>query len=181
MIDEEHLLNFEAHLSKNDYSSHVIKQYVQRVKEFLNHEGAVVVLRTDQKRLKEIISTYLQTKPLTSQKGQIQASLHAYYHFVTGEKTYKRVSISDYKINTTIDSEIERFREYLTDVAGLSNNTVVSHCDTVKIFLYSIFLETNFLSEKITIEHIKTYLTSTTNHLSNASKKTIITRIRNYT
>lgn len=180
MNKEKQLSNFETYLGEKNYSSLVIKQYVQRVKEFLNCQEAVVVQRTDQKRLKEIISKYLQEKPLTSQKGNIQASLHAYYYFLTGEKLYKRLSSSDYKVNASIESEIERFRKYLTDVAGLSNNTITSHCDTVKIFLYSSFLENNFLSEKITIELIKTYLTNTINHLSNASKKTIITRIRNY-
>jgi len=180
MNKEIQISNFKTFLCKKGYSSLVIEQYGQRVKEFLKCNEVVFVLRTDQKRLKEIISKYLQKTPLTSQKSTIQASLHAYYYFLTGKKIFKRLSISEFKINTAIESEIERFQRYLIDVAGLSNNTVTSQCSTVKIFLYSSFPEKNFLPEKIVIEHVKIYLTSTISHLSNASKKTIITRIRSY-
>ena len=54
MNKEKQLSNFETYLGEKNYSSLVIKQYVQRVKEFLNCQEAVVVQRTDQKRLKAI-------------------------------------------------------------------------------------------------------------------------------
>ncbi len=180
MNKEMQISNFKAFLNKKGYSSLVVKRYSQRVKEFLKCEEVDFVLRTDQKKLKEVISKFLQKIPLSSQKGTIQASLHAYYYFLTDEQIFKRLSISDFKIDISIESEIDRFRMYLTEVAQLSENTITSQCNTVKIFLYSSFPEKNFLPERITIEHVRTYLTNTISHLTTASKKTIITRIRSY-
>lgn len=89
MSKEMQISNFKAFLDKKGYSSLVVEQYSQRIKEFLKCEEVGFVLRTDQK-LKEIISKYLQKTPLSSQKGTIQASLHAYYYFLTDEQIFKR-------------------------------------------------------------------------------------------
>ena len=65
-------------------------------------------------------------------------------------------------------------------MARLSDNTIVSQCNTVKTFLYSSFPKRDFSPEKITVEHVHIYLLHTLSHVSTASKKTIIARIRSY-
>lgn len=179
MSNEMQIINFEKHLIKKGYSNLVIGRYLRKVKEFLKYED-MSSQRVENKELKKIISKYLANTPLTTHKSTIQAALHAYYYFLSGNQIYKRLNLSDFEEDRSIESEIDRFRRYLTEVARLSDNTIISQCSTVKMFLYVSFPEKNFLPEKITTDHIRTYLTDTLHHISNASKKTLISRIRSY-
>lgn len=179
MCNEMQIINFEKHLVKNGYSNLVVGQYLRKVKEFLKHKDTHSQ-RVDHEELKGIISKYLANTPLTTHKSTIQAALHAYYYFISGNQIFRRLNLSDFEVDRAIESEIDRYRRYLTEVARLSDNTIISQCSTVRLFLYSIFPEKNFLPQKLTIDHIQTYLTDTIYHISNASKKTMIGRIRSY-
>lgn len=179
MYNEMQIINFEKHLIKKGYSNLVIKQYLRKVKVFFDEEK-IPNRRVDHKEFKEIISKYLANTPLTTHKSTIQAALHAYYYFLSGNQIYRSLKLSDFEADRSVESEIDSFRRYLTEVARLSENTIISQCNTVKIFLYSCFPEKDFLPEKLTINHIRTYLTDSLHHISNASKKTMISRIRSY-
>lgn len=179
MCNEMQIINFQKYLINKGYSNLVIRQYLRKVRVFLKYEDTSSK-KGDHKELKKIISEYLARIPLTSHKSTIQAALHAYYFFLSGNRIYKRLNLSDFEIDRSIESEIERFRRHLTEVARLSDNTIISQCSTVRIFLYSSFPGKNFHPKKITIDHVRTYLTDTLHHISNASKKTMIGRIRSY-
>lgn len=179
MYNEMQIINFEKHLIKKGYSNLVIGQYLRKVKGFLKYDD-ISSQRVDHKDLKKIISSYLANIPLTTHKSTIQAALHAYYYFLSGYQFHRRLNLSDFEVDSSIESEINRFRSYLIEVARLSDNTIISQCGTVRLFLYSSFPEKNFLPEKITIDHIRTYLTDTLHHISNSSKKTLIGRLRSY-
>lgn len=180
MYDEKQIINFQEHLVKKGYSTLVIPQYIRKVKEFLKCEGSYSVLRTDRDELKEVISRYLANTPLSYQRSTIQASLHAFYYFLTGNQIFRRLNLSDFDVNMPIEAEIERFRTYLIEIAKLSDSTITSQCNTVKIFLYCSFPEKEFTSEKITVEHIQNYLIDSLRHISKESKKSMISRIRSY-
>lgn len=180
MYNETQIISFEKHLVKKGYSNLVIRQYIRKVKEFLKCEDAYSVQGTHHEELKEVISKYLAKSPLSSQKSTIQAALHAYYYFLSGNQIFLRLNLSEFDVNMSIDAEINRFRTYLAEVAKLSNNTIVSQCSTVKIFLYCSFSEMDFSPKKITLNHVRKYLVDTLRHISKASKKTMITRIRSY-
>lgn len=180
MYDEKQIINFQEHLVKKDYSALVIRQYIRKVKEFLKCEGAYSVQRTDHEELKEVISRYLANTPLSSQKSRIQAALHAFYYFLTGNQIFRRLNLSAFDVNMSIEAEIERFRTYLIEIAKLSDNTITSQCNTVKMFLYCSFPEKEFTPEKITVEHVRNYLIDPLRHISKESKKSMISRIRSY-
>ncbi|WP_171046263.1 tyrosine-type recombinase/integrase [Lentibacillus cibarius] len=180
MYNETQITNFEKHLGEKGYSDLVIGQYLRKVKDFLKCDEVHFVRRTDHEELKKAIEKYLVKIPLSSQKGTIQAALHAYYYFLSGYQIFRRLNLSDFEINPSIEVEIDRFRTYLTEVAKLSDNTIFSQCNTVKLFLYSSFPEKDFSPEKLTADHVRRYLTDTLRHISNASKKTMIVRIRSY-
>ncbi|WP_058305991.1 tyrosine-type recombinase/integrase [Gracilibacillus massiliensis] len=180
MCNEIQIVNFEKHLVKNGYSNLVIGQYIRKAKEFLKYKDTYSVQWTDYEELKQVISKYLKNTPLSSQKSTIQAALHAYYYFLSGNKIFRRLNLSDFDVDMSIEAEIERFRKYLTEVAKLSDSTIVSQCNAVKIFLYCCFPKKDFSPEKITVDHVRVYLTNTLRHVSNVTRKTIIVRIRSY-
>lgn len=172
---------FRKYLIKNGYSKHVIPMYVRKVTAFLECKIACSVSQMDDySELKRSINEYMIEIPLTSQKGMIQAALHTYYYFISGNQFARRLNTKDYDLDMSIESEIERFRKYLREVVGLSDNTIVSQCNTVKTFLYSSFPRKDFTPKKVNIEHVYIYFANTLSHVSVASKKTIIVRIRSY-
>lgn len=172
--------NFKEYLIKNEYSKHVIPMYVRKVRIFLECNEVDSLSHADHLELKSIIGEYMVEIPLTPQKGMIQAALHSYYYLISGNQFTKRLNAKNYDLDMSIELEIERFRRYLREVARLSDNTIVSHCNTVKFFLYSSFPRKDFAPEKISVKYVKNYFTHTLSHVSVASKKTIIVRIRSY-
>lgn len=174
--------DFHSFLIKNGYSQLVIKQYLRALKQFLKYCHLNSVLWTDNDDLKAIINEYLNSLPLTSTKSTIQAALHAYYYQLSGKLYFKKISLSAFKLNNVLENEIVRFRNYLLDIMKLSENTIISHCNAVRLFLYYSFSNEHehFSPEKINREHIKIYFTEHLNHVKKSTKKTIIVRIRSY-
>lgn len=174
------LSNFKDYLVKNGYSKHVVPIYVRKFKDFLNCSDLHPDSQMDYESLKKMITDYLANIPITSQKGTIQAALHAYYYFISGTPFFRRLNAKDFDADSSIDAEIDRFRKYLTEVAGLSENTIISQCGTIQIFLYSSFEGKDFSPGKVTSDHVRIYFSDTLRHVSVASKKSIIVRIRSY-
>ena len=172
---------FKDYLIESDYSKHLIPMYVRKVDAFLEEfSDSFKNLHKDYLKLKEVIDEYVTNLPLTSQKEMIKAALHTYYYFISGEKFIKRLSKNDYELDLYIESEVDRFREYLINVERLRDSTIISRCNTVRIFLYSSFQDEKFSSKKININLVQNYLVNTLSHISTASKKSIISRIRSY-
>ena len=174
------LSGFEDYLIKKGHSTNVALIYTRKTKKFLGNIGASSAPTIHHEELKKAISEYIESIPLSFPKATIQAALHAYFLYISGNQFSKRMYTKDYDMDMSIEEEIERFRQYLCEVARLSKSTVVCQCNTVKAFLYSSFPEKNFLSEEITADHIRIYFTHSLRHISAVSKKTIITRIRSY-
>lgn len=172
--------DFENYLIEKNYSNLVIPIYFRHVTKFLENESINLKTYTDYSKLKSSINEYLTKIPLSQHKDMIQAALHTYYCFVSNEKFVKRVCTKDFDINSSIESEVINFQKYLSKILGLAYNTIISNCSTIRIFLYSNFPCGNFSPEKININHIHNYLVNIINHVSTASKKTIVGRIRNY-
>jgi len=174
------LSDFEAYLIKNGYSKNVIPRYIRKVMEYLGCINTYSVLLQDSKKLQETIVEYLAKIPYCLQTGTIQAALHSYYYFISGKQFAKRLSAKDFDREMSIEAEIERFRDYLSRVVRLRKNTIISQCNTIRFFLYSNFQKNNFAPERITANQIRDYFSNTLSHVSPASKKTIIVRIRSY-
>lgn len=179
-METTNVSNFKEYLINNGYSKHVIPMYIRKVKSFLECKEVYSLSQVDHLELKRVIGEYMVEIPLTSQKGMIQAALHNYYYFISGNQFTKRLNAKKYDLDMSIELEIERFQKYLREVARLSDNTVVSQCNTVKSFLYSSFPGKDFLPEKVSVKYVQNYFAHTLSHVSVASKKTIIVRIRSY-
>lgn len=179
-IQNNNLSNFQEYLIKNGYSKHVIPMYIRKVKEFLVYNNDFSIIRMDYEKIKKTISEYIASISLSSQKDMIQAALHTYYYFISGNQFTRRLYSKDFTMDMLIEAEIERFRKYLSNVARLSSNTIISQCNSVKIFLYCSFPERDFSPEKVIADHVRIYFTHTLSHVSPTSKKTIIVRIRSY-
>ncbi len=177
---KNNILEFREYLENNGYSKHVIPIYIRKVKKFLEYKYYYLFSKIEHLALKSVITEYVNEIPLTSQKSIIQAALHTYYCFVSGELFIWRLSLNDYDFDVKIESEIDKFQKHLKEVHRLCDSTIISHCSTAKFFLYSNFPKRNFLPEKIAFEHVYVYLTNTLSHLSKSSKKTIISRVRSY-
>lgn len=173
------LSSFKIYLIEKSYSKNIIPMYIRKVKQFLECKGSSI-LENDYEKLKETISEFILALPFSSQKYLTQAALHTYYYCISGKPYNKRLCSKDFSENLLIDSEIERFRKYLSNVARLSDNTITSQCNTVKFFLYYNFQNTGFSPQKITAENVRNYFTHGLNHVSAASKKSMIVRIRSY-
>ena len=85
----------------------------------------------------------------------IQASLHSYYEFISGQQFFTRLNLKDFDMNASIETEIIKFRKYLIEIARLSENTIVSQCNTVKSFLYNSFPQKDFAPEKLTADIVE--------------------------
>lgn len=179
---ENKLEGFNSFLIKRSYSQLVIKQYLRALKQFLNYCDLNSVRWTDNDHLKVVIAEYLNTLPLTITKTQIQAALHAYYYHLSGTLYFKKIYLSDFRQDTIIEKEIERFKNYLLNIAKLSENTRITHCNTVRLFLYCSFSNKHehFSPKNINREHVKIYFDEHLNHVKTSTKKTIIVRIRSY-
>ena len=136
--------------------------------------------QTDHDGFKKIISDYLNSIQISFQKGNTQAALHTYFYFITGNRFFKRLYVTDFDVDLSIEKEIKRFRKYLKEVAGLSDSTIISHCSSVKIFLYNSFQNNSFCPMKLNVYHVHNYFKNTLSHISPESKKTILVRIRSY-
>ncbi len=172
---------FRNYLIENDYSKHLIPMYVRKVTVFL--KGFSDSSKNTYKgysELKKVIDEYILSLPLTSQKEMIKAALHTYYYFISGEKFIKRLSRNDYELDESIELEVEKFKEYLRNVESLRESTITSRCNTVRIFLYSSFPDEKFSRKKINIQLVQYYLVNILSHISIASKKSLISRIRSY-
>jgi site-specific recombinase XerD len=174
------IIEFKKYLERNHYSKHVIPIYIRKVREFLKQREVTLITKENQLELRKIINEYIAQLPLTSQKNIIQAALHKYYFFITNKLFIWRVNTKDYIANPSIEAEITSFKKYLDDFLGLCDNTITSHTNTIRQFLYSCFENKDFSPFKIQFNHVYLYITDTLSHLINSSKKTIITRIRNY-
>lgn len=179
-IQNVNLSGFKEYLVNNGYSNHVIPRYVRKVTEFLGRSNVYVTQTKEDEALRESISEYLANIPLCFQKDTIQAALHIYYHFISGNRFFRRLHATDFETDRSIEAEIDRFQTYLNEVARLSKLTVTSQCHTVKTFLYSSFPKKDFANQKMTADHVRIYLAHTLRHVSAASKKTLIVRIRSY-
>ena len=174
------LSNFKDYLVNKGYSKKTIPNYICKVSKFLACKDLISVPKINHEELKIIISEYIADIPFILQKRRIRAALHTYYHFISGDQFSTRLNAKDFAIDLSIEEEIDRFRDHLYKVAGLRNNTIIANCSTVKTFLYSGFPEKDFLPGKVTANHVRVYLAHILQHVSAASKKTIICRIRNY-
>lgn len=174
------LSKFKDYLTNLGYSKYVIPAYIRKLNKFLEylHEDSTIFINCD--NLKKTISQYIKTIPISFQKDIIKAALHTYYYCISGNQFSRRLCSKDFIIDTSIECEIERFRKYLTSIAHLSNNSINSQCNTVKTFLYSTFSEKSFSPKKISVNHVRIYFSDTLRHVSAASKKTILVRIRSY-
>lgn len=179
-MNKTDLSNFRDYLAKNGYSKKTIPNYIFKVSKFLACKDLISVAKINHEDLKIIISEYIADIPLILQKRRISAALHTYYHFISDDQFSTRLNVKDFTKVINIEVEIDRFQKYLSKVAGLSDNTIVSNCNTVKAFLYSSFPEKDFSPEKVTTIHVRDFLAHSVQHLSAASRKTIISRIRNY-
>lgn len=132
MCNERQIINFEKHLVSKGYANLVIRRYLRKVNEFLKSEDIYSTPVVVHEELKKVISKYLANTPLSSQKSTIQAALHAYYYFLSGNQIFRRLNLSDFDVDMTIEAEIERFRRYLTEVAKLSDHKIC-HLDSENI------------------------------------------------
>ena len=176
----KNILEFEKNLKDSGYSRHVIPIYIRNVKRFLEYKNVFSFTKIDHLELKKIINEYMKKTPLTSQKSVIQASLHSYYFFITGNLFIWRLNLKEYDLDVAIESEKETYRKYLKEFSRFHNSTIISYCSTVNIFLYTSFRNNDYSPDKITFEHVYVYLSNTLSHLSKASKKTSLVRIRSY-
>lgn len=171
---------FETYLFQAGYSKCTIPGYLRKVKAFLSFCDINHIDKIDCSGLKVVIGNYVEQLSLSSQTWIIKAATHAYYGFCSGQIFHKRLRTKDFECKPAIDDEIGRYRKYLHEVADLRVNTIVSQCNTVKIFLYYCFEGHEFSPEKLSVKQIQTYLVKGLSHVSATSKRTMLTRIRSY-
>lgn len=174
------LATFETYLVQAGYSKCVIPIYLRKVKTFLTSLDMNCIEDMDCSRLKAVIETYTGQLRLSSQTQLVEAAVHAYYGFCCGQMFHKRLSIKNFVCSPAIENEIARYRKYLQEVAGLRVNTIISHCNTVAIFLCYSFEDCEFSMDKLSVNQIQTYLIKGLSHVSASSKRTMLTRIRSY-
>lgn len=166
---------FKKFLVLKNYKDRVINNYVNRNSKFLHsipHEFNMNTIR-------EYIEKYIATIPLNA-KMPTSAALHAYYSFKTNLVYKLKIRATDFKYNANVENELIAFNNYLTNFKHLSPNTIHSTIGTARIFLLSIFNENCFSINILNANIVRDFISITLNHLSPASKKTIIVRIRNF-
>lgn len=179
-VTEKNIIGFKEYLVRNDYSNNIIPMYTRKVKSFFKYKDSGLFQKNDFLELKCNIIEYMEKVSLTSQKALIQAAVHLYYYFITGKHFLCRMSLKDYDLDVIIELEIQKFRKYLKELAGLCDSTITSICSTVKYLLYSSFPKKDFSPEIVSFNHVYIFISKTLSHLSKESKKTIISRVRSY-
>lgn len=180
VIDKDHIIGFKEYLVNNGYSKHIIPIYIRKIKRFFEYKDSAFLQKKDYLKLKQYMIDYVDKVPQTSQKALVQAAIHLYYYFITGKYFLYRMSLKNYDLDVNIELEIQKFRKYLKELAGLCDSTIASTSSTVKYLLYSSFSQKDFLPQKILFSHVHIFISKTLSHLSKESKKTIIVRVRNY-
>jgi site-specific recombinase XerD len=174
------LSDFKKHLINKNHTKQVAEVYTNRVSCFLNSVNCTH-LPSDEEHLRELIVGYEADLPLNSTLGTTQAALHAYYYFRTGKYFNNRKIPGTYETNEHVEAILLRFHTYLKEVVCLSETTIIDQCNSVRRFLCFLLYEHAFTNEKeISPDQIKNYLMKELGHLSPASRKTILVRIRSY-
>lgn len=178
--DTSSLSNFENHLNKNNITKRVAVVYTNRVFCFLNSINFTHHL-FDEEQLRKQIIEYTSSLPLTSTLGTTQAALRAYYHFRTGKYFNSGKISGTYKTNERIEAVLSRFLRYLKEVVCLRETSIINQCNSVRQFLCYLSTAYAFANEKkISPDQIRSFLMKELRHLSPASRKTVLVRIRSY-
>jgi len=167
--------SYNSYLILNHYSEKVIYSYKNRVRNFLKD----YLDESNQEELQESINSYSDFIPLMS-KHPTQAALHAYYRHKTGLDFQVRVTATSFKENISIEAEIKQFEKYLIEYRHLAKNTITTHVNTIRIFLYCIFKGNDVNVTSIHAGLVRDFLSDTLRHVSPSSRKTLVARIRNF-
>jgi integrase/recombinase XerD len=157
--------------TSNDYEKHVLN-FLQWCK-----QSSIQGSESLEKYLRDYLRIHRPRKGSQAKFNMMRAAIHNYFFYCTGKKLplYPKVFVHDW-----IANEIDGFCIYLNDVAALREESIVSHRHYIARFLN--YASDNGLYEvsQLTARIVRDFLAAELVHYKSSSKKTIITRIRNY-
>ncbi|MFZ3591850.1 site-specific integrase [Bacillus sp. DJP31] len=175
LFDKE-IYDFKTFMMKNYKASTTLK-YSQIVLHYLNWNNDDNK-KNEIKSLKLAINAYMNCYyPQNKYLKNARAALHLYFFYKTGAK-YQPLQIE--KTSEFIDEEILEYVDYLTDVVGLTDSTLLSHKQYLKRFLYYIPPIQQTHEESISIDAIQKFIVTELIHLKPSSKKRVIGILRSY-
>ncbi len=170
---------FTIFLEKEEYRPSTIKRYSNQLIDYL--DWAARSTKTQAKKVEESILLYLDTSIPIQTRGKdiktVRAALHQYYKYLTGEKFQPK---GKPELNYSIETELNRYDQYLKEVVGLADVTREGYRKHLKRFLCFIFKDQDIDPSAITAPGLKRYLIEELGHLKPVSKQTALVRIKSY-
>jgi site-specific recombinase XerD len=152
--------------------------YGRRLVTFLGISPSAVEL--DEVDLRMLVSSYIDSLPLTSGKEAGASALRLYWSFKCGKPYFAVYNQHDFPSNSSIDAEVIVFTEHLYSMKRLSDISVRDRANTVKRFCYRSLGNQQFNRSFVTIEVVVDYLKHQINHQSRRAKSSFGTAIRSY-
>lgn len=169
------IANYESFLMK-DYKLSTIKQYLKMVLDYLEWEDAAVIRQSAS--LESSIGEYINFNSCHNKNlKSIRAAMHLYYYHITGIK----FQISQHTVsNEIIENSLNRYGDFLENIAGLAVATKISHITYLKRFLPYVFSKQTIELSKISVAMVQNFFFTEIGHLKPSSKKVVIGIIRSY-
>jgi len=165
---------------KEDYKVSTIKQYTTELLKYLQWKNSSE--SNQRKELKQAIIEYTDPRShiifRSNALKSTRAALHLFYTHLTG--TTFSSSTQKTQINDSVETEISKYKAYIANVVGLSENTQISHCRYLKRFLYYIFPAQKIDYSALSADVVQGFITNEINNLTPASKKSVIGILRSY-
>ena len=133
----------------------------------------------DEESLQDRISSFFEAQRIYYPKTftECRAALHLYFKMVTGKKFPKLVKEES---NPEIEANLKLFYDYSINIQRIKASTAKSEVAHVRRFLESITTVNLCKLDDITAYDIRDYVIERMTHLSDSSKGTHITAIRNF-
>ena len=161
---QEHEYTFKTTLGYSTYISRFLRQKPQVEK---------VTLR---EQISDFLEKQQECSPLVFK--ECRAALYLYYRMITGERFPKRQQI---ECNPDIEVMMKRFYDYSINIKRIKQSTAEKEARYIRKFLENTSAAMpQRIAEVITAHEIRDYIVDHLAHLSDSSKGTAVTAIRNY-
>jgi len=173
------IIGFRDFLNSQFYSSRARKDYEKHVMHFLQwcNQSSIQENETIERCIEHYLRLHRSRDGSQAQYNMMRAAIRNYYFYCTGKKLplYRKPFAHEW-----MEIEIDGFCSYLRDVAALDEESIVPHRHYISRLLN--YAADNGICEasQLTARIVRNFLAIELAHYKPSSKKTIITRIRNY-
>jgi len=178
MKNDEALSRYREFLKNNGNSESVINLYYKRVRTFLARRPEA--LAAGEEELRHIIDKYIDSMPASTGLGVTAAAVRHLWASLFDERYFKRMKLSDFPHNQTIEEEGAVFENYLRNLGRLQEDTIKTRARKVRLFLHCQYGTKGFSRDTVDADAVCRHISETMSDYASYTKAGFATSIRSY-